>query len=53
MFCPKLGREASAGECPQEQENTCADCEYFEPFIWFMLEQEQEQGPMKEGAGNG
>lgn len=41
MFCPRLGREISAGECSQEQDNNCAECEYFEPFIWFMMEQEE------------
>ncbi len=41
MYCPKAGEEISPQDCAKWQDDNCADCEYFEPFIWFMMEQEQ------------
>ncbi len=33
MYCPKAGEEISPQVCAKWQDDNCADCEYFEPFI--------------------
>lgn len=37
MYCPMLDAEISAEDCGRIQDNDCADCENFEPFIWFLI----------------
>lgn len=41
MYCPKIDRTIEPQECGEIQDNECADCGNYEPFIWFMMEQEQ------------
>ena len=41
MYCPRLEAEITAEDCGKIQNNDCPECENFEPFIWFMLEQER------------
>ncbi len=40
MYCPRLDDEITAETCGNIQDKDCAECENFEPFIWFMMEQE-------------
>ncbi len=42
MYCPRLEAEITAEDCGKIQDNDCPECENFEPFIWFMLEQERD-----------
>ena len=41
MYCPRLEAEITAKECGKIQDNDCAECDNFEPFIRFMMEQER------------
>ena len=40
MYCPRQDAEISAEDCGKLQNNDCADYENYEPFIWFMMEQD-------------
>ena len=41
MYSPRAEAEITASECGDIQDNDCAECENYEPFVWFMIEQEQ------------
>ncbi len=43
MYCPRLDAEITAEACGKIQDNDCSECESFEPFIWFMMEDEQNR----------
>jgi len=40
MYCPSLDREVPAEACGKIQDDDCSDCENFEPFLWFMMDNE-------------
>ena len=48
VYCPRLDREIPAEACGKIQDEDCSDCENFEPFIRFMIEQERNNSNGKE-----
>jgi len=40
VYCPRLDAEISPEDCGKLQSDECSDCENFEPFIWFMMTNE-------------
>ena len=48
MYCPRLDAEISPEDCGKLQSDECSDCENFELFIWFMIEQERNNSNGKE-----
>lgn len=43
MYCLKLNQTIDISKCHNLQDNECSNCEYFEPFIWFMMNQQEQQ----------
>ena len=49
MYCPRLEIDIDERECNKIQDSKCADCEEFEPFIWFMMKEEWKGAKENDG----